>query len=47
MVAEIQAGVEYKVIKVDAGLEQTLNELAKQGWQVCGVTDKVVVLERR
>ncbi len=47
MVAETVARVAYKVVKADKDLEETLNALAVEGWEVCGVTDKVVVLERR
>ena len=33
-------GYEYKVIDTGKGVEQQLNELGAQGWQVVGVTTK-------
>lgn len=35
---------EYKVIDTDKGVEERLNELGSQGWQVVGVTTKKQLL---
>ena len=38
--ARVTRGFEYRVIDTGARVEQELNELGAQGWQVVGVTTK-------
>ena len=38
--AEVARRFEYRVIDTDKDVEERLNELGSQGWQVVGVTTK-------